>query len=113
MDLNSTPTNISDFPVSLDIKIVTRKKVDCRDVLVRKYGEERYNAMISNPEPMVLPSFLYNMIIVFFCITNIFYLYLFGYLWVEEREYRPIRGFSVRKPLIVEWDNGQGDSGFS
>lgn len=65
MDLNSTPTNISDFPVSLDIKIVTRKKVDCRDVLVRKYGEERYNAMISNPEPMVLPSFLYNMIIVF------------------------------------------------
>jgi hypothetical protein len=65
MDLNRPPSSISDFPSSLDIKIVTRRKVDCRDVLVRKYGEERYRDMLRNPEPMILPTVTNFMIVVF------------------------------------------------
>ena len=65
MDLNRSPSSVDEFPSSIDIRIVTRKKTDCRDVLVRKYGEERFTTMIRNPEPVVLPAFINNMIVVF------------------------------------------------
>jgi hypothetical protein len=65
MDLNRPPSNVSDFPSSLDIRIVTRKKVDCRNVLVRRYGQEGYNAMLNSPEPVILPTVTNFMIVIF------------------------------------------------
>lgn len=52
MDLNEHP-NFT-FPSTFDIKIVCRKKVNVRAYLVRKFGEERANGILRNPDPMVL-----------------------------------------------------------
>ena len=65
MDLNRLSSSVPDFPSSLDIRIATRRKVDCRNVLVRRYGEEGYNAMLSSPEPVILPTVTNFMIVVF------------------------------------------------
>ena len=66
MDLNRSPNfSTFEFPCSLEIKIVCRRKVDCRDVLVRKYGEEQYHAILSNPEPMVVPTVTRFIVVVF------------------------------------------------
>ena len=56
MDLNQPPRDTSDFPSTLEIKILCRKKVHCRDLLVRKFGEERCNAILRNPEPLLLAN---------------------------------------------------------
>ena len=64
LDLNRLPS-VNEFPSFIDIRMVCRKKVDCKDVLVRKYGEERYNDMLLIPEPVILSSLLNFKIIVF------------------------------------------------
>jgi hypothetical protein len=64
LDLNRLPS-VNEFPSFIDIRMVCRKKVDCRDVLIRKYGEERYNAMLLMPEPVILSSLLNFKIIIF------------------------------------------------
>ena len=64
LDLNRLP-NVNEFPSFIDIRMVCRKKVDCKDVLVKKYGEERYNDMLLIPEPVILSSVLNFKIIVF------------------------------------------------
>ena len=69
MDLNQPPTDTSDFPASLEVKILCRKKVHCRDVLVRKFGEERCNAILCNPEPMIL-AYVQRYVIVVFILYN-------------------------------------------
>jgi hypothetical protein len=65
MDLNQPPRDTSDFPSTLEIKIVCRKKANCRDLLVRKYGEERCNAILRNPQPLILAIVSRSVIIVF------------------------------------------------
>ena len=64
MDLNLLPRESFDFPCNLEIKIICRKKASCRALLVRKYGEERYNEIIRNPDSMVLTNIARSIIIV-------------------------------------------------
>lgn len=56
MDLNLPPGSLplQDF---WTLKIVIRKKVDCREVLVRKYGEEEYARILASEKPLMVPSF--------------------------------------------------------
>lgn len=56
MDLNQPPREIFDIPSTFDIKIVCRKKTHCRTFLVRKFGEERANNIIRDPNPTVLTN---------------------------------------------------------
>jgi hypothetical protein len=65
LDLNRIPNEVPNFPSFADIKIVCKKKVDCRDVLVRKFGEERYNAMLQMQQPVMLSS-VWNLRIIIF-----------------------------------------------
>ena len=57
IDLNRLP-RVNKFPSFVDIRIVCRRKVDCKDVLVRKYGEEKYTFMLLKPEPVILSTIL-------------------------------------------------------
>ena len=66
MDLNRPPSDTFDLPSTLDIKIICRKKTNCREVLVRKYGEERCNAILRSPDPIVLAAITRLGIIVIF-----------------------------------------------
>lgn len=65
LDLNRLPNNLHYFPSFIDIKVVCRKKSHCREVLVRKYGEERYNVMLQTSEPVILSCFMNFKIIIF------------------------------------------------
>ncbi len=64
MDLNQLPRDTFDIPSTFDIKIVCRKKANCRAFLVRKYGEERANGILRNPDPMVLTNVTRYVVIV-------------------------------------------------
>ena len=39
---------------ALNIKIVVKKKLNLREVLVQKFGEDGFNAIIASPEPLML-----------------------------------------------------------
>ncbi len=65
LDLNRLPNNVHDFPSFIDIRIVCRRKFDCRSILVRKYGEEGHNMMLRMPEPMILSCMMNFKIILF------------------------------------------------
>ena len=56
MDLNQLPRDTFDFPSNLEIRVICRKKVNCRDFLIRKYGEERYNAIVGSLDPLLLAN---------------------------------------------------------
>lgn len=53
MDLNRLP--IREFNSSLDIRVVSRPKEALRDVLVRQFGEARFEALVALPTPFVFP----------------------------------------------------------
>ncbi len=54
MDLNALPDDVPGFFSFLDIRVVCRKKADNREVLIRKYGERGYDAILHNEEPVIL-----------------------------------------------------------
>lgn len=68
-DLNRLPSEVQNFPSFADIRIICKKKVDCRDVLIRKFGEERYNAMLEMQQPAIISS-IRNLRIVIFVLYN-------------------------------------------
>lgn len=64
MDLNQLPTPTPRFS-SLNFRFVIRKKVECRETLVRKFGEEGYNTIVASEEPLILLGFPREMVFVF------------------------------------------------
>ncbi len=65
MDLNRPPNPFSLSCTISGIRFVTRRKLDCREVLVQKYGEEWFESMIASEEPFLIPSITLGMIIIF------------------------------------------------
>ena len=68
-DLNRLPIEVQSFSSFADIRIVCQKKVYCRDALVRKFGEEKYNTMLELQQPVIL-STVRNLRIVIFVLYN-------------------------------------------
>jgi hypothetical protein len=64
MDLNQPPAPTPQFS-TLNFRFVTRKKIECRQTLVRKFGEEGFNDIIASEEPLILLGFLRSMVFVF------------------------------------------------
>ncbi len=55
MDLNQPPSSpIPELRSSLNIKVIVRRKIACREIIVRKYGEEGYNTIVSSEDPLIL-----------------------------------------------------------
>jgi hypothetical protein len=64
MDLNQPPTPTPRFS-ALNFRFVIRKKVECRQTLVRKFGEAGFNDIIASEEPLILLGFPRDMVFVF------------------------------------------------
>jgi hypothetical protein len=64
MDLNLFPYPTPRFS-SLNFRFIVRKKVECRETLVRKYGEEGFNNIVASEEPLILLGFPREVVFVF------------------------------------------------
>jgi hypothetical protein len=64
MDLNLFPYPIPRFS-SLNFRFVIRKKVECREILVRKYGVEGFNNIVASEEPLILLGIPREVVFVF------------------------------------------------
>ena len=53
IDLNQSQPFLN-LRSAVSIKIIVKKKLSSRQVLVEKFGEEGYNAVIASPEPLML-----------------------------------------------------------
>ena len=53
MDLNRLP--VQEFNSYLDICEVSRLKQSLRNVIVRQFGEERFEALLALPSPFIFP----------------------------------------------------------
>lgn len=65
MDLNQPPI---DLPISFslgDIRFVWRPKVLARDALVRRYGENGYQHVLTSTEPFIFVTFARARIVIF------------------------------------------------
>jgi hypothetical protein len=70
LDLNVLPSHVPEFASSMDIRVVCKRKVDSREVLIRKYGEVGYNAMIQSLEPVILSHVMHSSKIILFVLYN-------------------------------------------
>ena len=57
MDLNLPLVGALSFRTSFNIKIVVRRKITCRDTLVRKYGEEGFATIIASDSPLIISGY--------------------------------------------------------
>ena len=53
MDLNRLP--FQEFNSYLDIRVVSRSKQSLRNVIVRQFGEERFEALLALPTLFIFP----------------------------------------------------------
>ena len=53
MDLNRF--HVQEFNLYLDIRIVSRPKQSLRNVIVRQFGEERFEALLALPTSFIFP----------------------------------------------------------
>ena len=53
IDLNQSPPFLN-LRSTVNIKLIVKKKLDTRQVLIEKFGEEGYNAIIASVEPLML-----------------------------------------------------------
>ena len=56
MDLNRLP--FQEFNSYLDIRVVSRRKQSLRNVIVRQFGKERFEALLALPTPFIFSSYL-------------------------------------------------------
>ena len=53
MDLNRL--HVQEFKSYLDIRVVSRPKESLRNMIVRQFGEERFEALLALPTPFIFP----------------------------------------------------------
>lgn len=68
IDLNQSPPYLN-LRSSVNIRIIVKKKLNCRQVLVEKYGEDAYNAIIGSPEPLILYRYASDEVCVFVLVS--------------------------------------------
>lgn len=68
IDLNQSPPYLN-LRSTVNIKIVVKKKENCRQVLVERYGEEAYNAIVASVEPLMLYHYASDHVCVFILVS--------------------------------------------
>ena len=49
---------VQEFNSYLDIRVISRPKQNLRNVIVRQFGEERFEALLALPTPFIFPVIL-------------------------------------------------------
>lgn len=66
MDLNRPPGDpVPELRSTLVFKIIVKTKIESREAIVSKFGEEGYATIIASPQPLILLGFVNNEVCIF------------------------------------------------
>lgn len=68
VDLNRIPPYLN-LRSTLNIRVVVKTKLNCRQILIDKYGEDAYSAIIASPEPLILYRYSNDQVSIFVIVS--------------------------------------------